>query len=102
MVDAAMVRWLVIAESARVLEICAALVGAARKAAHTRGARRLYALNGNPLYMEHFGFERVPAAEMLNDLAGTAVANYLRARPDELARVTAQRLDISRDGIIER
>jgi len=103
MVDAAAMRWLVVAESSRGCGIGAALVGAARKAAHTRGARRLYALcaRGSP-YLEHFGFERVPAAEMLDDLAGTTVADYLRARPDELARTAALLLDISRDGIIER
>ena len=53
-------------------------------------------------YLLRFGFERVAAADMIDDLAGTFTADYLRAHPDELARMDPLRLDISRDGVIER
>jgi N-acetylglutamate synthase-like GNAT family acetyltransferase len=79
------------------------LVKAARKAAHTRGARRLYALGRRgEEYLLRFGFERVAAIEMIDDLAGTFTADYLRTHPGELAWMDPLRLDISRDGVIER
>lgn len=102
-VDAAVIRSLAVAEAMRRRGIGAALVSAARKAAHTRGARRLYALGRRgEEYLLRFGFERVAAADMIDDLAGTFTADYLRAHPNELARMDPLRLDISRDGIIER
>ncbi|HVA84304.1 MAG TPA: GNAT family N-acetyltransferase [Candidatus Binataceae bacterium] len=102
-VDAAVIRSLAVAEAMRRRGIGAALVKAARKAAHTRGARRLYALGRRgEEYLLRFGFERVAAAGMIDDLAGTFTADYLRAHPDELARIDSLRLDISRDGVIER
>ena len=102
-VDAAVMRSLVVVEAMRRRGIGAALINAARKAAHTRGARRLYALGGRgEEYLLRFGFERVAAKEMIDDLAGTFTSDYLRAHPDELARMDPLRLDISRDGVIER
>ncbi len=102
-VDAAVIRSLAVAEAKRRRGIGAALVNAARKAAHTRGARRLYALGRRgEEYMLRFGFARVAAAEMIDDLAGTFSADYLRAHPGELARMDPLRLDISREGVIER
>jgi N-acetylglutamate synthase-like GNAT family acetyltransferase len=102
-VDAAVIRALAVAEAMRRRGIGAALVAAARKAAHTRGARRLYALGRRgEEYMLRFGFERVAATEMIDDLAGSFTAEYLRVHPGELARMDALRLDISRDGVIER
>jgi N-acetylglutamate synthase-like GNAT family acetyltransferase len=102
-VDAAVIRSLAVAGAMRRRGIGAALVGAARKAAHTRGARRLYALGRRgEEFMLRLGFERVTAAEMIDDLAGTFTADYLRVHPDELARIDPLRLDISRDGVIER
>ena len=102
-VDAAVIRSLAVAEAMRRRGIGAALVNAARKAAHTRGARRLYALGRRgEEYLGRFGFERVAAAEMIEDLAGTFTAGYLRARPEALMRIDSLRLDISRDGVIER
>jgi N-acetylglutamate synthase-like GNAT family acetyltransferase len=80
-----------------------ALVIAARKAAHTRGARRLYALDGDGIgYLDRFGFERVTPSEMIDDLAGTFIAGYIGSRPEAFAQLAAMRLDISRDGVIER
>jgi GNAT superfamily N-acetyltransferase len=103
MVDAAVIRSLAVAEAMRRRGIGAALVDAARKAAHTRGARRLYALGRRgEEFMLRLGFERVAATEMIDDLAGTFTAEYLRLHPDELARMDPLRLDISRDGVIER
>ena len=102
-VDAAVIRALAVARAMRRRGIGAALVNAARKAAHTRGARRLYALGRRgDEYLLRFGFEQVAAAEMIDELAGTFTADYLRAHPDELARMDPLRLDISRDGVIER
>lgn len=102
-VDAAVMRALVVAAAMRRRGIGAALLGAARKAAHTRGARRLYALGGRgAAYLERFGFEVVAPSAMIDDLAGTFTGDCFRARPDELAGLGALRLDISRDGVIER
>jgi N-acetylglutamate synthase-like GNAT family acetyltransferase len=102
-VDAAVIRSLAVAEAMRRRGIGAALINAARKAAHTRGARRLYALGRRgEEYMLRFGFERVAAAEMIDDLAGTFTADYLRAHPEALRRIDPLRLDISHDGVIER
>jgi N-acetylglutamate synthase-like GNAT family acetyltransferase len=102
-VDAAVIRSFAVADAMRRRGIGAALVQAARKAAHTRGARRLYALGSRGEgYLLRFGFERVVAAEMIDDLAGTFTADHLRAHPGELARIDPLRLDISRDGVIER
>lgn len=103
MVDAAVMRSLVVAAPMRGRGIGAALVGAARKAALTRGARRLYALGrGRTNYLERFGFEPTAPNAMLGDVAGTPVASYLGAHPEELARLATLHLDISRDGVIER
>ena len=102
-VDAAVIRSLAVVEAMRRRGIGAALVSAARKAAHTRGGRRLYALGcRGEEFLLRFGFERVAAAQMIDDLAGTFTVEYLRAHPDELARMDPVRLDISRDGVIER
>jgi GNAT superfamily N-acetyltransferase len=102
-VDAAVIRSLAVVQAMRRRGIGAALVGAARKAAHTRGARKLYALGrGGQDFMVRFGFERVAPAAMIEDLEGTFTASYLRAHPERLARIDALRLDISRDGVIER
>ena len=102
-VDAAVIRSLAVVESMRRRGIGAALVNAARKAAHTRGARRLYALGRRGEdYLVRFGFERIASTEMIDDIAGTFTVDFLRAHPGELERMDPLRLDISRDGVIER
>jgi N-acetylglutamate synthase-like GNAT family acetyltransferase len=112
-VDMAVIRSLAVSEAMRRRGIGTALVGAARKAAHTRGARKLYALGRRGQdcisrdgisqdYMLRFGFEPVALTAMVEDLDGTFTAGYLRAHPEQLARIDALGLDISRDGVIER
>jgi N-acetylglutamate synthase-like GNAT family acetyltransferase len=102
-VDAAVIRSVAVVETMRRRGIGAALINAARKAAHTRGARRLYALGRRREdYLLRFGFERIAGAKMIADLAGTFTADYLLAYPGELARMDPLLLDISRDGVIER
>ena len=104
-VDAALVRSLFVAAPMRGREIGAALIAAARTAAHTRGVRVLYALAPDADtagYLERFGFASSAMDTMLAALAGTFVVEYLRARPDELARYRALALDIARDGLIIR
>src|SRR5580700_2901431 len=61
-VDAAVIRSLMVMESMRRRGIGAALVAAARKAAHTRGARTLYAISAHgdgASYFARFGFAPV-------------------------------------------
>jgi N-acetylglutamate synthase-like GNAT family acetyltransferase len=102
-VDAALIRSLYVAPSMRRRAIGAALVAAARKAAHTRGARHLYLFSTDAgEYFARFGFAEVPVPQVVAALAGTPQVEYYRACPDELEREAAYHLDISRDGIIER
>jgi N-acetylglutamate synthase-like GNAT family acetyltransferase len=103
MVDAAVMHSLCVIEPMRGRGIGAALVGAARKAAHTRGARHLYGLGGDGAsYVARFGFKPVAPAEMLEDIPGTFIADYFGSHPEAFARLVTMRLDISRDGVIER
>ena len=67
-------------------EIGAALISAARTAAHTRGARTLYAIASDGAaadYFARFGFAPAASGEMLRTLAGTFMADYLRKNPDD-------------------
>ena len=104
-VDAALLRSLSVAEPVRGRAIGATLIAAARAPAHTRGARTLYALAPDAhasRYLERFGFAPSAMETLLAALAGTFVVEYLRTRPDELARYRALALDIARDGVIMR
>ncbi len=104
-VDAALIRTLMVIESMRRRGIGATLVAAARTAAHTRGARMLYAISpaGDAAgYYARFGFAPAMADEMLAALAGTFMADHLRQHPEKRARMRTWSLDISRDGVIER
>ena len=102
-IDAALIRSLYVDESMRRRGIGGALIAAARKAAHTRGARHLYCFSteAGKLFERH-GFTTVPVAEVVAALPGVPQVEFYRARPDELAREVAYHLDISGDGVIER
>ena len=99
--DAALLRSLYVVEAMRRRGIGAELVTAARKAAHTRGARSLYLLsNDSGAFLKRFGFVEVPVAQLVGALAGTPTLK--RSHPDALAREAAWYLDISQDGVIVR
>jgi GNAT superfamily N-acetyltransferase len=101
--DAALIRSLYVAESMRKRGIGAQLFAAARKAAHTRGARHLYLFSTDAgAFFQRLGLSEVPVAELLDALSGTPQIEFYRARPDELAREVAWHLDISEDGVIRR
>lgn len=102
-IDAALIRSLFVEESMRRRGIGAALIAAARKAAHTRGARHLYCFSTEAGSMfERHGFARVSVAELLKALPGVPQVEFYLERPEELAREVAYHLDISQDGVIER
>lgn len=101
--DAALLRSLMVAEPMRRRGIGAELIAAARKAAHTRGARTLYAFcSGGSEYLSRLSFEPVPIDDLIEALSGVPQVEYYRSRPAELAHQTAWRLDISKDGVIIR
>jgi len=102
-IDAALIRSLYVNESMRRRGIGGALVAAARKAAHTRGARHLYLFSTEAGgFFERHGFTTVAVAEVIAAIPGVPQVDYYRERPDELAREVAYHLDISGDGVIER
>ncbi len=102
-VDAGLVCALGVVPAMRRRGIGAALVDAARKAARTRGVRRLYAIvpPGNP-FLQRFGYEPVAKAALTDDLAGSFVGEYLRTNRQEFERFESCCVDISGDGLIER
>lgn len=103
-VDAALLRSLYVREPLRRRGIGAALVAAARLAAHTRGARRLYAIARADAARDWFfkrGFSSASAASILAAMAGTPYREYLTANCDP-AGLSGFALDISNDGVIER
>src|SRR5713226_199127 len=70
-VDVALIRSLYVSPSARKRAIGAELLAAARKAAHTRGARHLYLFStGAGEYFRRFGFEQVPVDGVVAELTG--------------------------------
>ena len=90
--DAAVIRSLGVVEAMRRRGIGAALVNAARKAAHTRGARRLYALGRRgEEYLLRFGFERVAATQMIDGEKANATVDAIgrSTRLIEGAAITA-------------
>jgi amino-acid N-acetyltransferase len=102
-IDAALIRSLYVDESMRRRGIGAALIAAARKAAHTRGARHLYCFSAEAgRLFERHGFTVVPVEDVLGALPGVPEVEFFLARPGELGREVAYHLDISSDGVIER
>jgi len=101
--DAALIRSLYVIDSMRRRGIGAALVAAARKAAHTRGARHLYLFGtGARDFFTRLGFSKAAVGDVVAALGGVPQVEYYRARPEELAREVAFHLDISGDGIVQR
>ena len=102
-IDAALIRSLFVKASMRRHGIGTALVAAARKAAHTRGATHLYLLTKDAgEYFARLGFESVDVARVMNAMAGAPQVEHYRAHPGECACDAAYHLDISSDGVIER
>ena len=102
-IDAALIRSLYVNESMRRRGIGGALIAAARKAAHTRGARHLYLFSTETGgFFGRHGFTTVAVADVIAAIPGAPQVEYYRARPEELAREVAYHLDISGDGVIER
>jgi GNAT superfamily N-acetyltransferase len=103
-IDAALIRSLTVTGARRRQGIGAALVQAARKAAHTRGSQRLYTLARADAagYFARLGFVDAPQAELIDALHGTPLVDHLCAHPSEMDGCMPLMLDISRDGLIER
>ncbi len=102
-IDAALIRSLYVSESMRRRGIGAALLAAARKAAHTRGARHLYLFGADAGgFFERHGFTAVSVADVVVAVSGVPQVECFRAQPAELARQVGYHLDISGDGVIER
>jgi len=102
-IDAALIRSLYVNESMRGRGIGAALVAAARKAAHTRGARHLYLFTKDAgEFFSRAGFEPAQTALAMGALAGAPQVEFYRTHPEEFGCEAAYHLDISGDGVIER
>jgi N-acetylglutamate synthase-like GNAT family acetyltransferase len=102
-IDAALIRSLYVKPPMRQRGIGAALLAAARKAAHTRGATHLYLFSTEAGgFFEKQGFAIADVANVVASLSGVPQVEHYRARPAELAREVAYHLDISGDGVIER
>jgi len=102
-IDAALIRSLYVKPAMRQRGIGAALLAAARRAAHTRGATHLYLFSTEAgSFFERQGFAGTDVARVIGALPGVPQVEHYRARPDELAREVAYHLDISGDGVIER
>jgi N-acetylglutamate synthase-like GNAT family acetyltransferase len=102
-IDAALIRSLYVNQSSRRRGIGGALLAAARKAAHTRGARHLYLFTKDAAgFFERHGFTTVAVPDAIAALPGVPQVEFYRTRPEELVREAAYNLDISADGVIER
>lgn len=101
--DAALIRSLYVKASMRRRGIGAALVSAARKAAHTRGARHLYLLTSDARdYFARLGFEPVDISVVMSAMTGAPQVEHYRVHPEACACEAGFHLDISGDGVIER
>src|SRR5713226_5902500 len=80
------------------------MVDAARAAAHTRGARRLYCLADGAAndYLKRLGFKPASIGDLQTVLAGTFMVDNLRTRPGKTSQCRALCLDISHDGVVIR
>ncbi len=101
-VDNAVICPLFVLDTMRRRRIGASLVRAVRAAAHARGARMLYATAPSVLvgYFRHFGFVEVGFSELVKVFGHVPTRRW--TMPDDVSECCALRLDISRDGLIER
>jgi len=100
-VDVALIQFLVVTAPLRRCGIGSALFAAARKAAHTRGARRLFALSSDDGYLRRLGFVPVELHEVIEAFGAALSAGATRPN-GAAAGCVATCLDIARDGIIMR
>jgi N-acetylglutamate synthase-like GNAT family acetyltransferase len=101
-VDAGLIDPVFVIESMRRRGIAASLVQAARVAAHTRGARMLYATGpANSVdYFARFGFTEAAFTEVVRLFGRASIPE--RTTSEGAAECRTVFLDISRDGLIER
>jgi N-acetylglutamate synthase-like GNAT family acetyltransferase len=101
-VDAAIICPLFVLETMRRRGVGASLMRAVREAAHARGARTLYAAAPSMFvgYFTRFGFVETGLSELIKTFG--QVSTRRRTRSDDVSDCHAVRLDISRDGLIER
>ncbi len=94
-VDAGLLGALFVVEQMRRQGIGAQLVSAAKLAAHTRGARMLYAAVPQEfvVYLARFGFTETVPAEVTRTIAEASMV--LPIRSDEMRRCITLRLDLS-------
>jgi len=100
-VDAALMRPLFVVERMRQRGVGACLVSAVRRAAHTRGARVLYAIVPATLvhYFARLGFTETSISEFDEVLGQRSMLQRTKLDPAVCRPV---RLDLSRDGLVER
>lgn len=102
--DVAVLGTLAVVAERRRQGIGTALLAGARSAAHTRGARSLYALAPPSVaeFLRRSGFAPAPTSAAITALRGTFVGDRLSTDPLPPERCQAWLLDISSDGIIRR
>jgi N-acetylglutamate synthase-like GNAT family acetyltransferase len=101
-VDAALIRPLFVVEKMRRRGVGACLVAAVRLAARTRGARTLYATvpPDGVNYFARFGFAETGMDDLIR--AFGEASSLPQTRLDNLPACHVVRLDLSRDGLVER
>jgi N-acetylglutamate synthase-like GNAT family acetyltransferase len=101
-IDTALMHSLFVLRTMRRRGIGAALLQAVRVAAHTRGVRTLYAMApaGFISYFVRFGFAETGFAELAKTFGQVSMLRWTRS--DDVPECGVVRLDISRDGLIER
>jgi N-acetylglutamate synthase-like GNAT family acetyltransferase len=101
--DAALIRSLYVIAKMRARGIGSDLIAAARKAAHTRGARALYLFSADGGdFFKRFGFVAAPVPQLLAALSAVPMVKSYRASAAESGHELAWYLDISQDGVILR
>ena len=101
-VDAALMGAVFVVENVRRRGVGTRLVSAVRLAAHTRGARTLYAAvtRASVEYLARFGFVETTCAALSSAFGKSRISEWMRL--DEFVGCKALRLDLSTDGLIER